>query len=74
MTPDALEARLAGRPDTATVAAVLAALHADPAWTVTELTLAGWPTVMELVHRPTGTAFTLRRRRGDQLVRWTEGR
>ena len=74
MTLDGLEARLAGRPDTATVAAVIAELRADPAWMVTELTLAGQPEVMELLHRPTGTAYTLRRRRSHALRRMKGGR
>ena len=74
MTPDDLEARLAGRPDTATVAAVIAELRADPDWTMTEFTLEGETTTAEMLHHPTGAAYTLRRRRqGDSLHR-SEGR
>ncbi len=70
MTPDALEARLAGRPDSATVAAVLAALRDDPDWTLTEMALEGETLVASLLHHPTGAAYTLRRRRqGDSLHR-----
>lgn len=66
MTPDALEARLAGRPDTATVAAVIAKLRADPDWSVTEMTVEGQARVVELLHHPTGTFYTLSPRAGSR--------
>ncbi len=67
MTPDDLEARLAGHPDSATVAAVLAELRVKPDWTVTELTLEGQTEIIEMLHHPSGTAYTLRRQRGAAL-------
>lgn len=72
MTPDDLEARLGGRPDTATVAAVIHELHGDPDWSVTEMMLEHRIVAVEMLHRPTGTSFTLHRR-GDSLHR-SEGR
>lgn len=59
MTPHEVEARLAGQPDRATVAAVLAALRDDPAWTVTEIGVDGRLVRVELAHAPTGMAYTL---------------
>ena len=73
MTPDDLEARLASRPDSATVAAVLTALRADSDWSMTEFTLADETIGASMLHRPTGTAYTLSRR-WDQVLRRTEGR
>ena len=69
MTPDNLEARLAGQPGSATVAAVVAALRADPDWSMTEVELEGHPVAFELVHHPTDTAYTLSRRAGSALRR-----
>ncbi|HET8627467.1 MAG TPA: hypothetical protein VFL91_08610 [Thermomicrobiales bacterium] len=59
MTPHDVEARLSGEPESAAVAAVLAALRDDPAWTVTEVTVAGRLVQVELAHAPTGTVYTL---------------
>jgi hypothetical protein len=73
VTPDDLEARLAGRPDTATVAAVLAALRADPDWTLTEFILEGETITAEMLHHPTGTGYTLRRRRRGNALHRSEG-
>jgi hypothetical protein len=71
MTPDTLETRLAGRPNSTTVVTVVDDLRADPDWGVTELTLEGQPQVIELLHRPSGTAYTLRRR--GQALQRSEG-
>lgn len=60
MIPEEVEIRLAGQPDSATVAAVLATLRADPAWTVTEVTVDGRPVLVELAYEPTGLVYTLR--------------
>ena len=73
MTPDDLETRLAGRPNSTTVAAVVAELRANPDWSVTELSLAGQPEVIELLHHPSATAYTLRRWQVHVLQR-TEGK
>lgn len=67
MAPEHLEAHLAGHPDSATVAAVVAALRADPDWSVTELTLENRPEVIEMLHHPSGTAYTLSRRSSRAL-------
>jgi hypothetical protein len=72
MTPGDLEARLAGRPNSTTVAAVVAELRADPDWSVTDLRLAGQPEVMELRHHPSAATYTLRRWRVHVLQR-TQG-
>jgi hypothetical protein len=72
MTPDELEARLAGHPDSTTVAAVVDALREDPDWSVTEMTLDGQAVAIEMEHHPSGAAFTLSRRHGQSLRR-TEG-
>lgn len=60
MTPRDVEAQLGGQPESAAVAAVLAALRDDAAWTVTEVTVAGRLVQVELAHAPTGAVYTLR--------------
>ncbi len=74
MIPSDLETRLAGRRDSATVAAVIHELHADPDWTVTEVMLERRIVAVEMLHHPSGTAYTLSRRvTGDSLHK-SEGR
>lgn len=59
MTPNDLEARLPGLQTGATVTAVVDEFKSDSDWTVTTFTLTGRPVRIDLVHRPTGTAYTL---------------
>ncbi len=73
MTPDVLEARLAGHPDSATVAAVIHELRADPDWSVTEMSLDGQAVAIEMEHHPSGAAFTLNRRPGRSLRKMGRG-
>jgi len=59
-----LDARLADSQDAKTVATVIDALRADPAWTVSLFTRDGRSARFSLVHGPTGVAYTLAPRRG----------
>lgn len=68
MTPHDLEARLGEHPTSATVAAVLEELRADPDWTATEVLLDRRAVRVELAHTPTGMAYTLNRRRRGALT------
>jgi hypothetical protein len=67
MTPLEVEGRLIGHeghPDSATVAAVLHELRADPAWVVTEITVNGRLMQVELAHETSGVTYTLRTQPG----------
>lgn len=72
MTPEDLETRLGQQPAGATVDAVLAELRADPDWTVQEVMLQGEVIAAELLHHPSATAFTLRRRRPSRAYYGSE--
>jgi len=59
MTPRELEVRLAERRDRVTVEAVLAELHGDPDWMVTEISVAHRLAQADLVYVPTGMGYTM---------------
>ena len=59
MTPQDVETRLAGRRDSTTVGAVLAELHADPDWAITEVVVEGRLAQADLLYLPTGAGYAL---------------
>ncbi len=59
MTPRDVEARLAVRRDSATVGSVLAELHADPDWAITEVVVEGRLAQADLLYLPTGAGYSL---------------